>query len=231
MARIARIIAPGLPHHITQRGNYGQNIFVDEDDKVKYLCWVRDYCAQYGVVILAYCLMDDHVHFIAVPGTGDALAQAFNYSQMRYAQYFNSRIKAVGHLWQGRFASCILDAPSLAAAVCAIEREPVRQQKAAKPWDWIWSSAAYHAGVLPAPLIPLGDLFHYIETDREKWPACLKESDDPEILQKLKKHTASGRPLGSADFIRTLEGILGRTLTAAPRGRPRKYPLPPAPPQ
>lgn len=67
MPRIARVVAVGLPHHITQRGNYGQDVFVDDADYLKYSEWLQEYTTKYGLSILAYCLMRNHVHFIVIP--------------------------------------------------------------------------------------------------------------------------------------------------------------------
>ncbi|MCL0086503.1 transposase [Thermodesulfovibrionales bacterium] len=116
MPRITRIVAVGLPHHITQRGNYRQNVFLDDNDRKHYLSWIHEYSTTYSLSLLAYCLMDNHVHFIAIPKREDSLAKTFNTSHIRYSHYFNKKIKTTGHLWQGRFYSCILDEPHLVVA-------------------------------------------------------------------------------------------------------------------
>jgi len=66
MARIARAVAVGIPHLITQRGNYRQVIFVLDDDYRQYLEWLKYYSDRYLLKIWAYCLMNNHVHFVAV---------------------------------------------------------------------------------------------------------------------------------------------------------------------
>ena len=75
MPRIARIVAVGLPHHITQRGNYRQEVFLDDSDRRQYLFWIQEYSLKYHLSILAYCLMSNHVHFIAIPQEEDSLAK------------------------------------------------------------------------------------------------------------------------------------------------------------
>ncbi|MBI4746619.1 MAG: transposase [Deltaproteobacteria bacterium] len=103
MPRISRVVAVGHPHHITQRGNYRQPVFEDEDDFIQYLHWLKEYCLKYSLNIWAYCLMNNHVHFLAVPMKDDSLSKTFNTLHVRYSQYFNQKRKARGHLWQGRF--------------------------------------------------------------------------------------------------------------------------------
>ena len=102
---MARVVGVGLPHHITQRGNYRQDIFDTDADRVRYLLWVAEYARGNGLSILSYCLMDNHVHFIAVPGREDSLARVFNSAHMRYSQYLNRKRKLAGHLWQGRLCT------------------------------------------------------------------------------------------------------------------------------
>ena len=125
MPRIARVVAVGLPHHITQRGNYQQEVFLSADNRKKYLSWVKKYSFKYGLSILAYCLMPNHVHFIAVPSKNDSLAKTFNTAHMCYSQYFNSRLNQRGHLGGNLF----LRVESVASYTCCfryIERNPVR---------------------------------------------------------------------------------------------------------
>ena len=142
MPRIARIVAVGLPHHITQRGNYNQNVFLDDNDRKRYAYWIQEYSAKYGLSILSFCLMQNHVHFIVIPNRGDLLAKTLNAAHMRYSQYFNKKMRAKGHLWQGRFYSCVLDEVHLIAAARYIERNPVRANIVRKPWEWKWSAVS-----------------------------------------------------------------------------------------
>ncbi|MBU2599286.1 transposase, partial [bacterium] len=144
MARIARIIIPDIPYHLTQRGNYRQTVFRSEDDREQYLLWIREYSKRYGVKIWAYCLMDNHVHFIVVPEGSESIARLFNQAHMRYSQYFNRKIGQRGHLWQGRFYSCPLDGVHLYTAIRYVERNPVRTGLVERAEDYPWSSALSH---------------------------------------------------------------------------------------
>jgi len=144
MPRISRAIAIGYPHHITQRGNYRQTVFAEEGDYVRYVELLAGFAPRYGLEIWAYCLMPNHVHFIGVPGRQESLARTFNTVHMLYAQYFNRKQNAIGHLWQGRFFSCVLDERHLYAAVRYVEMNPVRAGIAQAPQDYPWCSAKSH---------------------------------------------------------------------------------------
>lgn len=147
MPRHARVVFEGVAHHITQRGNYRQNIFEDDADRKKYLQLVGEYSEKYKTKIFAYCLMTNHVHFIAAPTKPDSLALTFKYANMRYSKYFNFKNKRLGHLWQARFYSCPLYGNHAIEAVRYVERNPVRANLVGLPWEYEWSSAAEHVGL------------------------------------------------------------------------------------
>jgi len=147
MPRRARVVFEGVVHHITQRGNYRQNVFEDDSDKRKYVEFIREYSQKYGMKIYAYCLMSNHVHFIAAPLKEDSLAMTFKYSNMRYSSYFNKKNKRSGHLWQGRFYSCPLHFEHALEALRYVERNPVRARMVELPWEYLWSSARERVGL------------------------------------------------------------------------------------
>jgi putative transposase len=222
MPRIARIVAVGLPHHITQRGNYGQNVFLDDNDRRQYLSWIQEYSDKYGVSILAYCLMRNHVHFIVIPGKEDSLARAFNTAHMRYSQYFNEKMQVAGHLWKGRFYSCVLDERHLVAAARYIERNPVRANMVNRPWEWKWSTALVHVGEEEKSLIRLSNLFEIMNMSCVSWKEYIDLKEDPGFLSDIRKYTLTGRPLGEIEFVEELEKRFNRRLFALPRGRPKE---------
>ena len=126
MPRVARAVFADVPHHITQRGNRRENVFFTHQDRTIYLTWLSEYCAKHRVDILAYCLMTNHIHLVAVPSREDGLEVVLRPLHMRYAQRINRRRGWKGHLWQGRFFSSALDDAYLWAAMCYVERNPVR---------------------------------------------------------------------------------------------------------
>ena len=105
MARLARIVVPGLPHHVTQRGNRRQQVFFDDGDYRAYRGLLAEYCAKAETQVWAYCLMPNHVHLILVPSHPDGLRAALGEAHRRYSRRINRRQDWQGHLWQERFRS------------------------------------------------------------------------------------------------------------------------------
>ncbi len=219
MPRIARIVAPGYPHHVTQRGNYQQSVFDEEADYRQYLQWLLEYSTKYSLKIWAYCLMTNHVHFVCVPEKEDSLSRTFNTLHMRYSQYLNQKRKLKGHLWQGRFYSCILDESHLYAALRYVETNPVRAGMVRKPHRYKWSSANCHVNKKKDPILSQDC---YLENEIENWLGYLEEKEEEQIIENIKRSSLTGRPCGHENFIKKLEKIFGRRLRALSWGRPRK---------
>ncbi|MFZ5563641.1 MAG: REP-associated tyrosine transposase [Thermodesulfobacteriota bacterium] len=209
MARIARAVAPGLPHHITQRGNRRQQTFFSEDDYRAYIDLMAEWCARHGVRIWAYCLMPNHVHLVAVPPEKESLNLAIGEAHRRYTRRVNAREGWKGHLWQGRFASYILDEEYLLACVRYIERNPVRAGLVTNPEDWPWSSAAAHIKNKNDALVDVKPVKSMI---RKRWADFLSTEISNDEAAALQKHERTGRPLGSREFVEDLEDRLGRAL-------------------
>lgn len=222
MPRVARIVVPGLPHHVTQRGNYSQTVFDSDGDKRRYLLWVKEYSLKYRLSVLAYCIMSNHVHFIVIPQDEDSMARTFNTAHMRYSQYRNRNLNVAGHLWQGRFFSCVMDERHLIAAARYIERNPVRAGVVKKPWDYVWSSASDHAYNQRKSIVDVHELFDHIEVSQDNWKSFVDGFDREEDVLIIKKHTMTGMPMGSGAFVERLEGRFGKVLRLMPAGRPRR---------
>ena len=218
MARMARVVVPGFPHHVTQRGNRRQRTFFRKDDYRAYLELMAEWCGECGVGVWAYCLMPNHVHLIVVPESEDALRRAIGEAHRRYTRRVNFREGWRGHLWQGRFASFVMDTPYLLACSRYVERNPVRAGLCVRPEDYPWSSAAAHlAGkddvlVKAAPLLKL----------EPHWRRHLSADADEETIRRFHRHETTGRPAGSERFLKRLERIVGRFLRPQRPGRKKK---------
>jgi len=222
MPRIARIVAVGYPHHITQRGNYRQNIFSDDTDRKKYLSFLKDEAKRYQLSILTYSLMTNHVHFIGVPEKEDSMAKVFKYAHMKYSQYYNKKMCVSGHLFQGRFFSSVMDEAHTIACARYIERNAVRAKMVDSPELWEWSSAKTHCGLAENDELGVNKLFDYIGYGQKEWKKFIDLSDTQDEVRRIRENTRKGRPLGTDNFIEKLEKKLSRLLKLKPQGRPKK---------
>jgi putative transposase len=212
------MIIVNSPHHVTQKGNYGGVIFSNDNYREYYLSLVGEYSRRYELALLAYCLLPNHVHFIVIPAQEYSLAKVFNLAHMRYTQYVNKRKKASGHLWQGRFRSCVLDSHCLSDAIKYVERNPARLKLVKKPGEWEWSSAAAHTGERHS--VALKDIFPMVSVNASGWSKYINGRDDVDFLNTIRKQTRVGRPVGLSAFITTLESRFGKKLVDLRRGRP-----------
>ena len=221
MPRLARTVATGFVHHITQRGNNKQDVFFVDDDCRTYLDFLRYNAEQYSLEVLGYCLMTNHVHIIAIPHEDDSLAKAIGRTHFRYTQYINRFHNRSGHLWQGRFYSCALDERHLLTAMKYIELNPVRAKMCRVPWRYQWSSAAVHIDKKSkSDLLSLTGWYKLISAGQ--WKSALLEGVDESDVMRLRNNTHTGRPLGSDSFMSKLEKIFGRRIRPLPVGRPKK---------
>lgn len=215
MARIARVVVPGFPHHVTQRGNRRQATFFCTEDYETYIDLIATAKEAAGVSILAYCLMPNHVHLVAVPNTCDSLARLFRDAHRKYTRHINCREGWRGHLWQERFHSCAMDEAHLLAAVRYIELNPVRAGLCNSPNDWPWSSVHAHLAACDDALTTTLPMLQRVSN----WQSYLGCNDATDTLQNLRQHVRTGRPLGDGAFVARLEKIAGRPLQPKKAGR------------
>jgi putative transposase len=215
MARLARVVAPGLPHHVTQRGNRRQRVFFDDGDYRLYRDLLAEQCAAARVEVWGYCLMPNHVHLILVPRDRDGLSAALSVVHKRYTRHVNARKGWTGYLWQGRFASFVMSESHLVACARYVEMNPVRAGLVDRPRDWPWSSARAHLAGRDDGLVTVAPLLDMV-TD---WRALLDDRPPKGEWDDLRAHTRTGRPLGEAGFVAGLERKLGRVLGKRKPGR------------
>ena len=226
MARLARIVIPGVAHHVTQRGNRRMPVFFGDDDRRRYLALIGEGCAKAAVRCLAWCLMDNHIHLVLVPEGPDGLRAGLGEAHRRYTRHVNAREGWSGYLFQGRFASYPMDQAHLMAALRYVERNPVAAGLVAQAEDWAWSSARSHIAGERAPGDPLTDLAALTGLI-PNWRAMLRHgleagALDPrgeQVAQAIEQRLATGRPLGTAPWIALQAANLGRALTPGKRGR------------
>ena len=219
MPRLARIVIPGVPHHIVQRGNNRQDVFFVDDDRKAYLSFLQDHAERFGLQIWGYCLMTNHVHLIATPASEESLAKAVGRTHFRYSQYINRFHKRSGHLWQGRFHSCALDEGHFWTAMRYVEQNPVRAGMARKAWEYAWSSGPAH--VSKEAQDDLLDLASWQEVmDGPDWRKLVGRRVRKEERAFLRKNTYRGWPLAGDGALAKFEKLLGRRVRPLTRGRP-----------
>jgi putative transposase len=214
MARIARLVVPGIPHHVTQRGNRRDTTFFEDGDYRLYRDLLAESAAKAHTEIWAYCLMPNHVHLVLTPGDPDGLRRTLGDLHRRYTAHINARNKWTGHLWQGRFGSVAMDEEHLFAAIRYVALNPVRARLVSRAQDWAWSSAR-------ANLAGIGDGVVRVEPVLERiddFAAFLEEPFDDAMFKPLRLGETTGRPAGGDAWTRDLERRCGRSLMPQKRG-------------
>jgi putative transposase len=223
MSRLARIVFPGFPHHVTQRGIRRMDIFRDYNDRRKFIELLAKFTSRCRLEIWAYCLMSNHLHLVVVPPDKDLFSAAMRDSLSDYARFFNAIYGYKGHLWQERFYSSVMGPDYLWNAVRYVERNPLRAGMVYRAEDYPWSSAAFHCGLrMTDPLVsPNSPLLGGIED----WSEWLRTSDDASD-QLLRRNTKTGRPTtASKEFLQMLESRLGRRIIPLKKGRRPQTPV------
>jgi putative transposase len=214
MARLARVVIPGLPHHVTQRGNGGARTFFSDEDYVFYRDLLIEHSRAAQVEVWAWCLMPNHVHLILVPHDADGLRRTLAPVHRHYAGFIHARRKRTGHFWQGRFGAVVMDEDYLAAALRYVALNPVRARLVDRARDWPWASTRAQLG-------GKGDGLTRLDPIRERFPRfadLLELGPDDEAFAKLRQAESIGRPLGDAAFMRKVERTTKRILRPAKRG-------------
>jgi putative transposase len=216
--RFPRLVVPGYPHHVTQRGVRRQTTFFDSSDYRTYLKLAAAMLDTIELEIWAYCLMPNHIHAIVVPGAEESLSRFFAPLHRQYALRTNKRHEWRGHLWQERFYSVVMDEPHTLAAMRYVELNPVRAGLCKSPQQWPWSSARGNVGLAIDSLVDRSRTRDVVTN----WRDYLLAEERGEDLDSLRQQTLTGRPEGSQEFVERLEQLSGRQIRRQRPGRKRK---------
>jgi putative transposase len=205
-------------HHVTQRGNHQQRVFFDDSDRKFYLELLRHHCSRQCVRVAGYCLMNNHVHLLAIPEAEQGLARALGRAHNDYARWLNLRRRETGHVWQNRFYSCPLDSTHEWQALRYVELNPVRAGLVRCAVEWRWSSAALHVGGADqAGFVDCTDWS--MRWSAATWDAVLHHGvQDALLLDRIRTATRTGRPAGNEEFVASVEASLGRPIRPRKRG-------------
>lgn len=225
MPRRPRIILPGVPVHLMQRGNNHQACFYTNEDYQVYLNWLGEYAEQSGCVIHAYALMTNHVHLLITPKITDSLATLMKHLGQRYVQYVNRTYRRSGTLWEGRFRSCLVQEESYLLGCCRyIELNPVRAGMVEHPADYRWSSYRIHTQGEISVFLKLHELYLALGlNDKERQLAyreLFRYQLEPGLVDEIRSATNGNYALGSSRFKEQVADALGRRVTRGKAGRP-----------
>ena len=210
MARLARITVPGLPYHVTQRGNGRQKVFFSDADYALYRSLLAKHCRAAEVEVWAWCLMPNHVHLLLTPRDEDGPRSALFKTHRTYAGIIHAREGRSGHFWQGRFGSVALDEDHLLNAFRYLALNPVRARLVRNPEDWPWASTrAFLSGeddgvTQRAPMLTrFPDMGGMFENEQPR---------DIAAFDRLRRAETIGRPLAARRLWKRLRSGLGGHL-------------------
>jgi putative transposase len=196
-------------------------VFFAPGDPEAFLDLLRIHARRAGLAILAYCLMSNHVHTVTIPSRKDSLERTLQSVHSQYAQRVNRMRGIVGHLWQGRYHACALDADHFLNAVRYVERNPVAARLVQRAEDYRWSSAAAHCGLRTDLLLEPLSASSVLKTISD-WSAWLAVGVPEESQKLLRRNSRLGLPCGSKQFVEELEKLTGRDLQYHAWGGRRK---------
>jgi putative transposase len=215
MARIARLVVPGVPHHVTQRGNRRETTFFDDADYRLYRYLLSEAAVKADAEIWAYCLMPNHIHVIVTPKNEDGLRRTFGDLHRRYTRHVNARNRWTGHLWQARFGPVAMDEDHLIAAIRYVSLNPVRACLVARAEDWLCSSVRAHLGGHDDGVVTVGPVLMRVGPFADFLGQAF---DEEAAFTPLRRSETTGRPVGSQDWIKRLEHDFSRPLAPRKRG-------------
>ncbi len=225
MPRTGRVVLPGYPHHVVQRGHNRQAVFAEPHDYSYYLNTLKEWKGEYGVRLYGYCLMTNHVHLIIEPDNVAAMGQLMKRLAGRQTRYVNRQEFRSGTLWEGRYKSSPIDTDNYLLACCRyVELNPVRAQIVSKPEDYYWSSYRERMGLksqiafLDSTSVTGKRLPHEL-LSHETYEQFVSGGIPPEETTLIRTALKRGQLTGGARFIDEVEGIIGRRIERRGPGR------------
>ena len=227
MARLPRLTLPGYPHHIIQRGNNRQDIFLSSSDRKFLLGLLAENAAKFDVAIHAYVLMGNHFHLLATPQTAQGVPQMMQAVGRRYVRLFNDSNGRTGTLWEGRYKSTLLQTDRyMLACMAYIDLNPVRAGMVVSAADYAWSSHGHYIGQRVDSLITAHPLIWALGNTPFAREAAYAELVAHGVTDaqntKITQSTLRGWALGEADFAQQLQTLTARRVFPAEAGRPMK---------
>ena len=225
MPRRARIVLPGYPHHLIQRGANKAECFASDRERRTYLGLLDELAEMYGCAVHAYVLMDNHVHLLMTPQRSDGPSLLMKHLGQRFVQYVNRKHLRSGPLWGGRFRSCVVDSDEyLMCCYRYIELNPVRAGMVRAPAEFEWSS--YRTNAQGEPSLFLAPHRNYLSLgpspleQRSAYRRLFAENLSSQRVAQIRNATNSGSALGNEAFVAAVERAIGRPARNGRAGRP-----------
>lgn len=226
MPRRPRLVLPGTPLHIIQRGHNRSICFPSRDDHALYLSWLGEYAKNTGCRIHSYALMTNHVHLLVTPAAEESAAALMQSLGQRYTQHINRTYARTGTLWEGRFKSGLIqDRHYLLKCMRYIELNPVRAAMVQHPAEYPWSSYRCNAqGDADGVVTPHAEYLQLAGENTARASAyreLFRQSLEPGIVDQIRQATHSNLVLGHPVFAEQVEAMLKQKVTMGKPGRPR----------
>jgi len=227
MGRALRIVDKGLIYHVINRGNAKQPVFLDEEDFEKYVKLLKRFKEKYSFKLYHYVLMNNHFHLLLETTGEGTISRIMQGITLAHTRYFNHKYRSVGHTWQGRFKSPIIERDTyLLECARYIELNPVRAGLVKNPAEYKWSSYRYYAFGENNELVDEDPLYRTFGSNvalrQRRYQEFVNEGISEEVLSKIRASLERGDILGSSGFVEKFKHKLGLPTEKRPRGRPKK---------
>lgn len=224
---MARVVLPGYPHHVIQRGHNRQVIFASTQDYAWYLGELRALKLEFRMRVYAFCLMTNHVHLLVSPREAADLGKLMKRLAGRETRRHNRLEGRSGTLWESRYKSSLVERDDYLLACCRyIELNPVRARIVADPQDYRWSSCRYRLGRDTCDWLDLDPAYAALGVSenerRQRYQEFLGKSVPVEEWAVIREAVRRGQLTGSNRFEREIAEIIGRRVHRRGPGRPVK---------
>ncbi len=226
MPRRPRLVLPGTPLHLIQRGNNREACFYADSDYFQYLDWLDEYATKYNCDIHAYVLMTNHVHLLLTPHKANSVGLLMKSLGQRYVQYINRTYQRTGTLWEGRYRSCITQEEKyLLSCHRYIELNPVRANMVVHLADYRWSSYRSNAYGKELSMLVPHDIYIKLgpnESIRQvRYRELFRNQLSPDLIDEVRGATNGNFVLGGKRFVEQVSVALSRRVAPGISGRPK----------
>jgi putative transposase len=227
MPRKPRIVLPGHPVHIIQRGNNRSATFYSDDDYRHYLDALTEASKECKCAIHAYVLMTNHVHLLVTPTTETGMSRMMQSIGRRYVLYINRTYKRTGTLWEGRFKHSLIQ-DDFYYLICSryIELNPVRAGMVERPEGYPWSSYRHNAEGQINSIIQAHELYltlgQTVEERAQHYQELFRSHIEDDTLEAIRRATNKNQVLGNERFKEEIEQMLKRKISVYEHGGDRK---------